>query len=89
MHLGRFHAVVANLAAHYSEAKLSVVLERAAAALEQLDSNRDQTEIDAFRRHIEEARRAGDAESADLLQPRQRVWTCGKTLIFQRGSEFS
>lgn len=69
MHLGRFHAVVANLAAHYSEAKLSVVLERAAAALEQLDSNRDQTEIDAFRRHIEEARRAGDAESADLLQP--------------------
>lgn len=69
MHLGRFHAVVADLAVHYSETKLPAVLEKAAAALEQLDSNRDQAEIDAFRQHIEEAKRAGDAESPDFLQP--------------------
>jgi hypothetical protein len=69
MHLGRFHAVVAELAAHYRETKVSTVLESAAAALDQLDSNRDQAEIEAFRGFVEDAKRAGDAENPDLFQP--------------------
>ena len=69
MHLGRFHAVVAELAAHYRETKVSTVLESAAAALDQLDSNRDQSEIEAFRGFVEDAKRAGDAENPDLFQP--------------------
>ncbi|MHB1058222.1 MAG: hypothetical protein ACYC0F_10150 [Rhodanobacter sp.] len=69
MHLGRFHAVINDLALHFRAAKLVPKLEKASELLELYGSNRNQTDIDAFKSLIGQIRDAAEINDRDLDQP--------------------
>lgn len=69
MHLGRFHAVIYDLANHFKHADLGSKLEQCAVALESYASNRDPVQLDAFRQSLKKFYAAAEIEDKDLLQP--------------------
>lgn len=69
MHLGRFHATIADLAHHFREADLPPKLEQCAIALDQYAQSRAQSHLDAFRLAYEQLLKSVVASDPDLKQP--------------------
>lgn len=69
MHLGRFHAVIFDLAQHFQSAALPAKLEQAASLLDQYTASRTPTQLDAFRASIEALYAAAKVDDPDLQQP--------------------
>lgn len=69
MHLGRFHAVIYDLAHHFKQADLGNKIEQCAAALENYASTRDPVQLDAFRQSLKKFYAAAEISDKDLLQP--------------------
>lgn len=69
MHLGRFHAVIDDLARHFKFADLHTKLEVCATALENYTSSKDAIQLDAFRQGLAKFYSAAEIIDPDLLQP--------------------
>lgn len=69
MHLGRFHAVINDLAIHFHRVALPAKLEQSASLLDQYTSSRTTAQLEAFRTSIDQLYEAAAIEDPDLLQP--------------------
>jgi hypothetical protein len=69
MHLGRFHAVVDHIEAHFRLAKITDQLDAAAAALEQYTQSRSESHISDFRTKLEGALESTEDVPPELSQP--------------------
>ena len=69
MHLGRFHAVIYDLAEHFKAAALPTKLEQCASLLDQYSASRVQAQLDAFRAAVETLYADSEVDDPDLLQP--------------------
>lgn len=69
MHLGRFHAVMADLSSHFADADLGGRLQKAADLLDAYAANRDADSLKEFRKAIENLKGSADVEDEDLFQP--------------------
>lgn len=69
MHLGRFHAVISDLSAHFYEASLPKQLELCAAALDQFAQTRAQPQLEAFRAAYENLLKSAEVTNLELAQP--------------------
>ncbi len=69
MHLGRFHAVIYDLAHHFKAAELPAKIENCAAQLDQYAVSREQPQLDSFRATIETLLKASEVKDPDLSQP--------------------
>lgn len=69
MHLGRFHKVMWDLAAHFKNASLPTLLEACAASLDQYASAKTKEQLDDFRTKFAAALSASQVQDPELLQP--------------------
>jgi len=69
MHLGRFHTVIYDLAAHFRTANLPKKLEECAVALDQYSQAKAASHLDAFRSAFEALLKAVEVADPDLKQP--------------------
>lgn len=69
MHLGRFHAVIAELNQHFIEAALAGKLEQCASQLDSFASSKNQAHLDAFKEELSNLLKASEITRLDLLQP--------------------
>lgn len=69
MHLGRFHAVIYDLAQHFQRAALPAKLEQAAALLDQYAASRTPPQLEAFRASVDALYTAAVVDDPDLQQP--------------------
>jgi len=69
VHLGRFHAVIYDLAQHFESAELPGKIENCAAQLDQYAASRAQPQLDSFRTTIEALLKASEVKDPDLSQP--------------------
>lgn len=69
MHLGRFHAVIYDLAHHFKGAELSAKVESCVAQLDQYAASRAQAQLEAFRAALETLLKASEVKDQNLSQP--------------------
>lgn len=69
MHLGRFHAVIYDLAQHFQNAELPAKLEQAASLLDQYTASKTPAQLETFRASIDTLYAAAKVDDPDLHQP--------------------
>jgi len=69
MHLGRFHAVVYDLSAHFEAAELPEKIENCAVQLDQYAATNTSQKLEAFRAAIESLYKAAEITAPELGQP--------------------